>query len=892
MKRWPFLRTLRPGQVQADAREDIREELELYLELRAEELEREGMSAEEARRVARERFGDTTRIESDLRRQARRRHARKGTMMTMGAFRQDVAYAFRTLRRSPGFTVVAVLTLGLALGGTTSLFSVVDAALLQAMPFEDHEELVFVNGYHLTNGEIAIRGASFPEFRDWDERARGVDPMAAVGGRSLAITGDGVAESVTAAIVSEHFFRVLDVEPLRGRTFEGPEHGPQAGAAVAIISHGLWERRFGLDPAVLGSPISLNDISFDVVGIMPEGFGGVLLTTDVWVPDGALSLLGSGAIDARGARFLTVIGRLQTDADQAQAELDQIAVSLQQEYPGAHEDRFAQVEAFREGYLGDTGRMLWVLLGAGGVLLLIAAANVTNLMLVRSHGRTREIVLRRALGAEGRRVGGLLLTESIVLAAMGGLLGLIVASIGIAALGPMIPPGVLPGFVVAELDARTFVAALASLSVVAVGMGLFPAVASARLGIAQAIREGGRAIAVGGRRIRLQHVFVIAQVGLALVLLMGAGLLTRSFRAQLAVDTGSQIDRVAAVRMRLPDSRYPDADARRQFQAEAQRLASEIPGVTVASVSSDLPFRGGSSGAYVFRADAPDDRIRFHMHMVSPEYFETLGNELIDGRLLAETDRSDGPPVAVITRAMVERVFPEGDAVGRTMYLRPGGQDPFEVVGVIEDVRYRDLTTSLFAERNSPDIFFAIDQIPPATVELAVNVEGEPGAFVGPLREVVSGLDVDLPVFDLEPLRTGYERQTATPRFAAFLMTLFSVLAVVVASVGIYGVLAFSVSQRSQEIAIRRAIGASAPGVARAVFADGLRLCALGLAAGGVGAVFGSRALETLLFEVETSDPLTFAAVGSAMLITALIAAVVPALRAMRRDPAEALGRD
>jgi putative ABC transport system permease protein len=407
------------------------------------------------------------------------------------------------------------------------------------------------------------------------------------------------------------------------------------------------------------------------------------------------------------------------------------------------------------------------------------------------------------------------------------------------------------------------------------------------------MREGGRGTAGGSiRRFRAQHIFVIVQVALALVLMVGAGLLTRSFRAQLGIDTGSELEPVAAMRMQLPRSRYADQEAIQTFASEIERRASEMPGISSASISNDLPFRGGSSGAYVYRQDAPDDRIRFHMHAVSEGYFETLGIRVVEGRSFTPEDVESAPSVGVITQAMVRRVFPEGGAIGRTMFFGSGGQNPFEIVGVIEDLRYRNLTTSLMAEGNSPDVFFPYAQLPTRTIEVAVRADGDPSVIGPVMRRMVAEIDPDLPVFQVQPLMTSYNLQMSTPRFAAFLMGLFSTFAAVLACVGIYGVLSFAVGQRSQEIAIRRAIGASAPSVARTVVGDGLKLVIAGLFVGSIGAVTGSRVLRAFLFEVEATDPLTFVAVGGTMVSVALVAAIIPAVRAARRDPAGALSAE
>lgn len=899
MSRWPFLRSFSPGQVRSDSDAEIHEEIELYLELRAKELEEEGYGPAEARRIAEERFGDADGIEDQLRRQARRTRAKRETMMTMSALKQDLIYALRTFRRNPGFTVVAVVTLALALGGNTAIFSVVDAALLRSLPFQDAEELVFVNGYHLDDGEIAIRGASFPEFRDWKEGTGSIRGMSAVESLALSVTGEGTAERLLTEVVTRDYFDVLRSDAAAGRTFLPEEHAQPDAAPVAVISHGLWERRYGLDPAAVGQDLVVNDRPLTIVGVMPEGFQGTNLGsgTDLWVPDMMMSLsYGAGVLDARGSRFLTVLGRLAPGATPATAqdELDVVARTLQESYPRAHEDRWAQVQGFREGYLGDTGGLLWILMGAGGVLLAIASANVANLLLVRSHGRTREFVLRRALGAESGRVAGQLLTESFVLAVLGGLGGLAVASWALQVLGPMIPDGALPGFVEPRLSSTAFFFSLGVLALVGVLIGLVPAASSARLDIAGRLREGSHASSAASlRRLRPQHLFVVAQVALALMLMVGAGLLTRSFRAQVAVDTGASLEGVQAMALTLPRSRYDDNQTIWSFARELERRLDALPGAESVSISSDLPFRGGSSGAYIFRAgEGPDDAIRMHRHFVTPEYFETLDVELREGRLLDQTDVDDAPGVIVITDAMARRVYPGESAVGKTMSLRPDDGMPVEVVGVIEDIRYRDITTSLMEEANSPDVFFSYWQLPSRGVEVAVRTPTEPRSLGPSMREVVAELDPDLAVFRMEPLVEGWRTQTATPRFAAFLMSLFSGLAALLACVGIYGVLAFTVGQRSQEIAIRRAIGASGARVARSVVGDGLKLAAGGLLVGAVAALAGARVLESFLYGVGTADPGTFLTVAGAMVGVSVLAAVLPALRAMRRDPAAALNSD
>jgi predicted permease len=897
MAGWPFRRTPPPGAVHGDAEAGIREELELYIELRTEELMGEGLTPEEARREALARFGDPEEVVRRTRQEAGERADEGWTRMTMASMRQDLAYALRTLRRSPGFTLMATLTLGVALAGNTTIFSVLDSAVLQALPFQDADRLVFINGYHLQDGQQALRYASVPEFRDWRERSRTIDPMVAVDINGVTMsTGDG-AERVSAEIVSEGYFDVLGGRALLGRTFSREEYATPDGYPAVVLSHGLWQRSFGADPSIVGRTFDVNERTVSVIGVMPEDFVGVGLSVDLWAPLGMITLVAPASLlDSRGTRFLPVIGRLApgTDVGRAQDELDAIARDLQQLHPDTHRDRFARVVPFREGYLGTTGRLLWVLFGAGALLLLIASANVANLLLVRANVRTRELVVRRAIGASSSRVAAQLLTESLVLAMAGGVVGLGMAAWGLDVLASLIPAGVLPGYADASISGRAFGFTLMVLTLVGLAAGLVPAVTSARRDVASGLRTGGRA--VKGGRGRAQQLFVVTQVGLALLLLVGAGLLTRSFRAQLAVDPGLETDGVWAFRMQPPRERYPDGASLRVFADELVRRVSDVPGVGSVAVSSDFPFRGGSSGAYIARQDDPETRIRYHRHSVSPGYFRNLGVDLRAGRRFEAGDDESAPGVAIVTQALVDRVFPEGSrGVGESIWVG-NPADPSnlaEIVGVVENVRYRNLTQSMMDEPNSPDVFFAMRQIPSRTMEVSFRLESVDVAAVVPaIREAVRGLDPAVPIFALASLDELYRAQTTTPRFAAFLMGLFSALALSLACVGIYGVLAFSVGQRGPEIALRRALGARAGDVARSVVLDGVRLALVGMVIGGGGAILGGKVLRSLLFEVKTTDIPTFATVSGAMLIVVVVAATVPAWRASRKPPADALSAE
>lgn len=895
MARWPFRPDPPPGAVRGDPDAEIREELELYIELRTEELVAQGMDADAARREAEARFGDREEVARRVRREAERRRGTNGRLR-MGELRQDLTYALRTFRRNPGFTLMAALTLGVALAGNTAIFSVLDAAVLRALPFKDPDGLVFINGYHLQNGERAIRLASVPEFRDWRERSHAVVNMVGVAGNAATLSGSGQAERIAVEVVSEGYFDLLGGQAALGRTFTPEEYNVPDGYPVVVLSHDLWQRSFGGDPGIVGRTVEINEQSVSVLGVMPAAFTPVTLEVDAWIPMGMGSLMGlGGALESRGARFLPVVGRLRPGADvaEAQAELDVIARELQAEYPDAHEDRFAEVQTFRDGFLGTTGRLLWVLFGAGALLLVIASANVANLLLVRANARTREIVVRRAVGADAGRIARQLLTESLLLSAVGGALGLLLAAYGLGVMTRFLPDGVLPGYAHPALSGRAFLFTLAVLVAVGVLAGLAPALSSARRDLAGTLRAGARSVTGSGAR--TQKVFVVTQVGLALLLMVGAGLLTRSFRAQLAVDPGLEMEDVYAFRLQPPRERYPDPAALKSFTDEVVRVVGEIPGVTSVAASSDFPFRGGSSGAYVYRPDDPETRIRFHRHSVSPGYFENLGAELVAGRFIEEQDQADARGVAVVTEAFVQRVFPDATGgVGRTFFMgNPADPENLaEIVGVVKDVRYRNLTQDMMEESNSPDVFFSLAQVPSRSVEISYHVTGDPAAIAPAIRRAVQSVDPAIPVYALASLEELYLNQTATPRFAAFLMGLFSALALSLACVGIYGVLSFTVGQRGPEIALRRALGAQAGDVARSVVWDGTRLAAVGLLVGGGGALLGGRVLQALLFNVEPTDMPTFAVVTVAMLGVATMAAAVPAWRASRKSPADVLSAE
>ncbi|MEK9508997.1 ADOP family duplicated permease [Gemmatimonadota bacterium Y43] len=890
---WPF-DPLPPPHLVGD--DDARAEIDAHIELLVDELVAAGHPLEQARREARERFGDPVAWHRRTHRTDPRRSGMTTTMMTR--FLQDFRFALRSFRRSPGFAVMAVLTLTVALAGNTALFSVLDSAVLQALPFPDSDRLVFIDGVHRTAEGEARRMASVPEFRDWRERARTVESVVATAGATLTLAAGAESERVPGEMVSEGYFELLGGEAALGRTFSPDEYTAIGGPLVAVLGHDLWERAFGADRSVVGRTVTLDERTVEVIGVMEEGFGGVNLGSDLWLPLPALTLNASADIfESRGSRFLPVLGRLApgSDLEQAQSEFESIALQLQQEFPGANEDRFARLTGFREGYLDTTGDLLWVLFGAGLLLVVIAGANVANLLLVRAHARTREITVRRAVGADSARIVGQLLTESLTLAAVGGALGLVGAQQLLRVALPLVPEGVLPAYAEPAISLRAFGFTLVVLLVVGVLSGLTPAMASARRDLAGALRSGRGSV---GRGNRAQKAFVVTQMGLALLLLVGAGLLTRSLRAQLAIDPGLEVQGLHALRVSPPLDRYPDPASLRLYADEIRLRVAEVPGVGAVTLSSDVPFRGGSSGSYAMRPDDVETLIRVHRHSVDPGFFDLLGVEVLAGRVFQSSDDADAPGVVVVSRAFVERVFPEDPApaaaVGRQVWAgNPNDPDNLaEIVGVVDNVRFRNLTQSMLDGPNSPDLFYALAQVPARTHEVTFAVDGDEAAAIAGARRAVQSFDPSTPPFALASLSDLYLGQTAMPRLAAVLMGAFSLLALSLAAVGIYGVLSFTVHQRASEIALRRALGAEGTDVARRVVVDAVRLAGLGVVIGGVAAFLAGDLLESLLFQVQAGDPVTLVLTGAALLAVAAVAAAVPALRAARREPAEVLRRE
>jgi putative ABC transport system permease protein len=873
-----------------DPRErQIREEIRFYLEERTRELEAEGMSPDEARRVALDAFGDPEKVVAEVSRtddETTWEERRRGMYERTG---RNVRVAVRGMGKRPGFAAVVIATVALGIGGVTAVFSVVNASLIRSLPFEDAEGLVFVQGAFDAPEGPQVRGASPPEARDWEVLGRSFEEVAAVASASFTLTGLGDAEIVAGETVEEGYFELLRVRPLVGRTFTAEEHRAGTGARVALIGEGLWERRFARDPAAAGRTVALDGVTYSVAGVLPGAFQGVNLGAEIWVPLAAT--LSPEGMEDRGSRWLGAVARLRPGVtrDAAQADMDRVAGQLAAEHPDHNTDRIALVSPLREVYLGNTRTLMLVILGASALLLVIAAVNITNLLLVRGAARAPDVVVQRALGASRGVVASEILTESLVLAVAGSALGLALGVAGARALAAAMPPALLPPFVDVRPDLLVYAAVAALMLLTGLATGLIPALLGGRAELAGRLRErtaGG----VRGRT-RLQGVLVAGEVGLALLLLIGAGLMGRSLVAQLAVDPGFDAERLLVFRVDLPPQDFQQAAERRAAVSQIVELFRGSPAVTAVSFSSDAPLRGRASAALLqIDGSGSEDRIRYYRHFVGSGYFDAMGIQVRPRGGLDAFDADAPGDVAVISRAMAERLFGGTDPVGRT--LRVGAQAAVTVVGVADDVRHRDLTTDLVAGPTDPDVYLPWARAPGTSVEVVLRTEGDPASLAGWVPDILRGYDRDLPAVHVQPMRDVLRAQTAQGRFGSLLLSAFSALAASLAAIGLYGVLAFAVARRGREIAVRMAVGADSARIRRMVVVDGLRVAVFGVGLGVACALYSSRSLDAFLFGVEPVDAPTYALLAVAMAALAALSAWIPAVRATRVDPQRALSSE
>ena len=801
----------------------------------------------------------------------------------MDSLLQDLRYAVRSLLRRPGFAAVVVLTLALGIGANTAIFSVVNAVLLRPLPYADPERLVMVWGRYADFGRTST---SLPDFVDWKAGATSFAQMAARHNAVFNLTGDGEPEQLTADRVTANFFPTLGVRPQLGRAFLPEEEKVGGDDDVVVLSHGLWQRRFGGDPRIVGREVTLSGRPFTVIGVAPRDFR-FLRDVDLWAP------ARMDTVGQRRAEYLTVFGRLKpgVTVQQAGAELAGVLKRLAEQYPETNATLQSEVVAMKDDLVGDVRPALLVFSGAVGLVLLIACANVANLLLARAAAREREVAVRVALGAGSGRLVRQLLTESVVLSVIGGAAGLVLASLAVSALRAS-GTEILPRLGEVRVDVAVALFALLLAVVTGLLFGLAPALRVGGGGggaLHAALREGARG-AAGGAVTRLRNALVLGEVAVAVVLLVGAGLLIRSFDKLNRVDPGFNPRGVLTYGVILPRARYGNLE---EVPAVYERLLErtrQIPGVRHAAVSTTLPMEGTGYWSFAIEGrqsvtGGPGQDLQ--PFDVSPDYFRTLGVPLRSGRLIEPSDAPGAPRVAVVNEELVKRYFGGKDPVGaRLTYGDPTDTAAvwWTVVGVVGTVAQEGLKAKPYAQMYRP-----IAQAPARGLWVSMRTAGDPLAAATAARAALKAVDAELPLNDMQTMEQRVADSLAQPRVSVTLLTVFAAVALALAAVGIYGVVSYAVTQRTREIGIRMALGAKQGDVLRLVVRQGMLPAVAGVALGLAGALAATRAMASLLYGVGAADPLTFAVVALFLATVALVATYVPARRATRVAPTEAL---
>ena len=850
----------------------IDDEISGHLAEATEEYVRRGLSLEEARRAARRSFGGVT--------QAKEVYRQVRSFMWLEDVWRDSRHGLRTLRKSPAFTAAAAATLALAIGANTAMFSVLNAVLLRPLPYRAPEQLAMLWTEDPTQNLREGRSALW-SVEQWRSQSQSFADMATFDSVSMTLAADDGAEQIVGASISPNLLPLLGIQPALGRSFSADEAEQQQ--RLVLISHRFWQARFGGSLDALGATLVLNGVPRQIVGILPADFEIAMVAADVWVAHASRQ-------DARGPDTWFVVGRLRPAAtfDQAQEEMSTVARRLNDQLPANERNRGVTVVPLTLYMVAPQSRLaLWILGGAVFCVFLIAAANVTSLSLARNVARAREIAVRAALGASAGRIVRQLLTESVLLAAVSGLIGTLLAFVGIRLIRAFGPP-TIPRLNETGLDLRVLGWILAISALAGILVGLAPALATLRRNLRPAGEEGGRSVTGGVAAGRIRRALVVAEFALAIVLLVGAGLLVRSWWYVNRVDPGFKPERVVVVELTAPASFGIPAQRAGLYDRVLEQIRA-IPRVENAGIIGDLFI--GNSREQIVTVERDEgtvsERLRFAGGEVSPDFFKAIGTPLLRGRFLSIWDGPGGTPVAIINDAMARRSWPGQDPVGRRFKLGPQDSDRpwFTVVGVVADMRRQGLEREPF-----PQMFVSLAQNPPRSVDLFIRTSvDDPLTMAADIRAAVRRVEKNAPVYGVAPLEQQLGTYLAQRRFQTSLLTGFSIVALLMAAVGIYGLIQYCIATRTQEIGLRMAVGAQSSDIFRMIIGEGLTICLTGLALGLAGAWWLGRAGSALLFGVTASDPLTFTAVSLLLTVVALAACYIPARRAMTVDPLAAL---
>jgi putative ABC transport system permease protein len=793
---------------------------------------------------------------------------------------RDVRLAVRSLTKAPGFAIAAVLTLALGVGATSAIFSVVNGVVLRPMPYPNPDSLVMVWEITPQSGQFSVAPGNF---FDWRRQATTFEGLAALGNSDVTLQGPNGPEQLPAAFVSSEFFRVMGVRPAMGRGFTLEEETPGRDAVI-VLSHGAWQRRFGADPRVLGSTVSINGRQSTIVGIMPAGFA-FPSTAELWFPFAM-----DQAKAPRGGHYLGVIGRIKPGVahERAEAEMKAIAERLALQYPDPNAGESAMIVPLHEQVTGEVRPALLTLLAAVAMTVLIACANVANLLLVRGSVRRKELAIRAALGASRGRLVRQMLVESLVLSLAGGVIGIALAQLAIRPL-KVLSAGTLPRVTEISIDLSVLAFAFGVSLLTGIVFGLAPAWQAASAALVDVLRDGGRGSHSPIAR-WMRSGLLIAEVALSMMLLVGAALLLRSFANVTGIDPGFRPDGVLTFRVSLPNATYPDGHQRMTFYDALTTRLEALPGVRGAGLVQTLPLKGDYLLGFELQGAPPvrqEDRLSANYRAISGQYFQTLAIPVMRGRTFTDRDKDGAPLVAIVDEAFARRYFPGEDPIGRGIDIGNGSDGFAEIVGVVGSVRYDGL-----ANTPRPMMYAPLAQDGFGTMWVVARTTGDPVDLMTEARQVVRSLDPALPAYSMNTLEDVISESIAPRRFPMLLLGLFAAIALGLAAVGLYGVVAYGVSLRTQEIGIRMAIGAGRGDVLRMIVAGGMRVALIGVVAGIAGALALSRLLRTMLFGVTVVDPASYAVTALMLLTVAALACYIPARRAMRLDPLTALRQE
>ena len=852
---------------------DLDEELRFHVEERARDLTARGLDRDAADAQAVRELGAPL----------RHREASRDIMLMpwLESVFQDLRYGVRTLRKSPGFTAVAAITLALGVGANTAIFSVVNAVMLRPLPYKDADRLVrlWESNHRIGRARSSV---SAPNFLDWRTQVHAFASLAAIsnaGGSFATMSGDD-AEIVRGATVTAEFLPVLGVMPALGRNFRPDEDRPGGDTRVTILSEGFWKRRFAADPSIIGRRIPLNGNNYSIVGVLPASFRWGTTSIDLLVP------LAPDPSSSRGDHRLTVIGRLKDGVrlNQAQTELAALAAALAPQYPASNDGWSADTASFYEWLVPDTARdSLVILLGAVGLVLLIACANVASLMLARAAARQKELSIRVALGASRWRIIQQVLAESLLLsivACAAGMAG------GAAAMRLLVTygPASVPRLDEASFDLTVILFALTVSVATAFVFGIVPAIQVSRTNPGATLQDATRGSTSGTGRQRMRGALTVVEVALSVALLIGAGLLLRSFWSVQNVTAGFNVTPLMMMRVALPNATYPNARVRGVFYERLLAGIQTLPGVLSSATSSSVPLAGGNT---VTEVELPGEKGRAYpsadWRVISPAYFATMGIPL-RGRDFSPNDRESAVYTTIISETMARQYWPNQDPIGRTVILSSFGKRERTIIGVAGDVRHFGLDTE-----PRPMVYYSTVELGGQASSVVWRSAVDPASHVAPVRDIVHRLDPTVPLYDIQSLADLQSVSLSPRKFNMYLLGIFAGVALLLAAIGLFGVMAYLVSQRTREIGVRLALGADRDAIFRLILGRGVALAAVGAVIGVAGAFWLTRAMQSLLFAVSAADPATFVAVPTLLVLVSLAACYVPARRAMRVDPATAL---